>query len=50
MVAVYVAERMRLQDSQLYKDLLGGPAAETNAMRWGLFRTVNQMKLATGYI
>ena len=27
-VAVYKAECMRLQDSQLYKDLLGGPAAE----------------------
>lgn len=27
-VAVYKAECMRLQDSQLYQDLLGGPAAE----------------------
>lgn len=36
MVAVYAAERMRLQDSQLYKDLLGGPAAETNADAMGI--------------
>ncbi len=35
-VAVYVAERMRLQDSQLYQDLLGGPAAETSADAMGV--------------
>ena len=34
-VAVYQAECMRLQDSQLYKDLLGGPAAETSAEATG---------------
>ncbi|PWM19899.1 MAG: hypothetical protein DBX97_04335 [Collinsella tanakaei] len=35
-VAVYKAECMRLQDSQLYQDLLGGPAAETEVHAQGV--------------
>lgn len=35
-VAVYEARCMRLQDSQLYQDLLGGPAAETSADAMGV--------------
>ena len=35
-VAVYKAECMRLQDSQLYRDLLGGPAAETSTDAMGI--------------
>ena len=35
-MAVYEAKCMRLQDSQLYQDLLGGPAAETEVYALGV--------------